>query len=433
MFSTGKIQALYGLQIDELKYLLLNVPEILPIRALRNIYQASLYLGLMGLPVWVFLAFRTDDFSRRSYLTAKVVGTVLFPILFLIAVIINDSQMPTLVGILEASGVGPHTLHDVYFLQISSDELPHFFWQIITYASAVGAGLMWALLACGFLFSFKKEKENTWGVFANIRRTLLKCQTSTLVGLFFLLSAAIYFAPFALVGFYDRYLLPLMMVVPLGVLGLWTQFLPPAPSKGGEKRVELSFKGGDEKRSQKSQKQTVIPNSDSESVGDKDEILNRSTNLKSFQDGTDSESGFGMTVDFWGGAVGVSLIILMAIFSIITTHDYLAWNRARWQALHDLTVEENIPTTHIDGGFEFGGWYNFHEIEVEIDTQKSWWWVTEDDYILTFSEIPGYDIHSEYTYDSWWWGERQIFVLTYVTQTFLSVPREEQTGMSVLR
>jgi len=77
------------------------------------------------------------------------------------------------------------------------------------------------------------------------------------------------------------------------------------------------------------------------------------------------------------------LIILMAIFSIISTHDYLAWNRARWQALHDLTVKENIPTTHIDGGFEFGGWYNFHEIEVEMDTQKSWWWVMEDDMIFT--------------------------------------------------
>jgi len=57
MFSTGKTQALYGLQVDELKYLLLNTPEILPLRVLRNIYQMSLYLGLMGLPVWVFFYF----------------------------------------------------------------------------------------------------------------------------------------------------------------------------------------------------------------------------------------------------------------------------------------------------------------------------------------------------------------------------------------
>jgi len=109
---------------------------------------------------------------------------------------INDSQMPTLIGILEASGVGPRTLHDAYFLQISTDELPRFFWQIITYASALGAGLMWALLACGFLFSFKKEKNNTLGMFANIRRTLLKCQTNGYLGLFFLLSAMIYFVDF---------------------------------------------------------------------------------------------------------------------------------------------------------------------------------------------------------------------------------------------
>ncbi len=446
MFATGKIQALYGLQVDELKYLLLNVPEILPLRVLRNIYQASLYLGLMGLPIWVFLAFRTNDFPRRtSYSTAKVVGTVVFPILFLISVLINDSQMPTLVGILEASGVGPRTLHDAYFLQISSDKLPHLFWQMLSYAAALGAGLMWALLACGFLFIFKKEKNNALGVLGNIRRTLLKCQTNGYLALFFLLSAAIYFVPFALVGFYDRYLLPLMMVVPLGVVGLLARFLPPAPSKGGDEIV-LSSKGGDENvlspkggdevltdfkeenknHSKKSQKHTVIPRPDAESVGDKDGMLNRSTNLTSCQDGTDSASGRGMTVSF-GSVLGVFLIILMAIFSITATHDYLAWNSAKWQALHDLTVKENIPTRHIDGGFEFGGWYNFHEIEVGIDRQKSWWWVVEDDYILTFSEIPGYDIHSEYTYNSWWWGERRIFVLSCVTQTFLSVPDEEQT------
>ncbi len=365
MFSTGKIQALYGLQVDELKYLLLNIPEILPVRVLRNIYQASLYLGLMGLPIWVFLAFRTDDFPESSYgtgsrhtsySTAKVVGTV-FPISFLIAVMINDSQMPTLVGILETSGIGPRTLHDVYFLQIPTDELPPFFWKIITYVGALGTGLMWALLVCSFLFIFKKEKNNALGMFGRIRRTLLKFQTSKLSGLFLLLSATIYFVPFALVGFYDRYLLPLMIVVPLGVLGMWM------------------------------------------------------SNLTPYQDGTASESGCRMTVSF-GSVFGIFLVFLMAIFSITATHDYLAWNSARWQALHDLTVKENIPTTHIDGGFEFGGWYNFHEIEMAMDTQKSWWWVMEDDYILTFGEIPDYDIHSEYIYHSWWRGERRILVLS---------------------
>jgi len=177
MFSTGKIQALYGLQVDELKYLLLNVPEILPIRVLRNIYQMSLYIGLMGLPVWVFLTWKTAAYHKSGGFNPTAFVMLFLPILFLFGVIINDSQMPTLVGICEASGIGPRTLHDAYFLQISNDTLPHFFWQMITYASALGAGLMWALLVCGFLFSFKQEKNNTLGVLGNIRRTLLKCQT----------------------------------------------------------------------------------------------------------------------------------------------------------------------------------------------------------------------------------------------------------------
>ena len=370
MFATGKIQALYGLQVDELKYLLLNVPEILPLRVLKNTYQASLYLGLMGLPVWLFLAWRIAVGHFENVWHHKSINSlefkpyaidafvmISFPILFLIGVIINDSQMPTLVGIVEASGIGPRTLHDAYFLQISSDNLPDLFWKIVTYASAAGAGLMWALLVCGILFSFKKEKNNTLGVGTITRQTFPKCLTSNWMGLFFLLSAAIYFVPFALVGFYDRYLLPLMMVVPLGVVGLWTQFL----TRRNETKVNVS--------------------------------------------------PFGEGFRGWKTLVILPLI-LMTIFSIISTHDYLAWNRARWQALDDLTVNENIPTTHIDGGFEFGGWYNFHEIEVEMNVKKSWWWVTEDDYVLTFNEIDGYDIHSKYKYNSWWKGEQFIFVLT---------------------
>ena len=95
---------------------------------------------------------------------------------------------------------------------------------------------------------------------------------------------------------------------------------------------------------------------------------------------------------------GVSLLLL-SIFSVAATHDYLAWNRARWQALDYLTQEKNISPNRIDGGFEFNGWHKPGPLVRDGD--KSWWWVDRDDYVVAFGDIPSFTKEKSFPYGRW--------------------------------
>jgi hypothetical protein len=55
-------------------------------------------------------------------------------------------------------------------------------------------------------------------------------------------------------------------------------------------------------------------------------------------------------------ACSVLALVLFAYFCVVTTHDYFALNRARWQALNQATGVMKIPSVFIDGGWEFNGW-----------------------------------------------------------------------------
>lgn len=94
------------------------------------------------------------------------------------------------------------------------------------------------------------------------------------------------------------------------------------------------------------------------------------------------------------------MLAALILFSITATHDYLSWNRARWQALDYLTATKNIAPTKIDGGFEFNGWHKT-QTERNENSMKSWWWVKEDDYIVTFGEMDGFNKIKAFPYDRW--------------------------------
>jgi hypothetical protein len=75
----------------------------------------------------------------------------------------------------------------------------------------------------------------------------------------------------------------------------------------------------------------------------------------------------------------------------------MAWNRARWQALNYLTGEKKIIPAKIDGGFEFSGWSLFGR---EVVKHKSWWWVQDDQYVISFQPLPNYNIERVFLYHS---------------------------------
>lgn len=109
-------------------------------------------------------------------------------------------------------------------------------------------------------------------------------------------------------------------------------------------------------------------------------------------------------------SISLAIIFIVGFFAIGSTHDYLAWNRTRWQAVTDLQ-QQGISYTNIDGGFEFNGWYSY-DAGYQMDTSKSWWWVENDDFVISFGPLPNYVEIKKYPFERWIPpGDGSIFVL----------------------
>ncbi len=109
-------------------------------------------------------------------------------------------------------------------------------------------------------------------------------------------------------------------------------------------------------------------------------------------------------------AIYVLPIVLMSYFAIAGTKDYLSWNRTKLEAFQYLQSEK-IDLKKIDAGFELNGWYNFQR-GWESPDHLSFWWVNDDEYIISFGEIEGYKIFKAYPFWSvLHFRERNIFIL----------------------
>jgi hypothetical protein len=105
------------------------------------------------------------------------------------------------------------------------------------------------------------------------------------------------------------------------------------------------------------------------------------------------------------------LMCLYSFFSITATRDYLTWHRIRWEALRTLVEIDHIPPSKIDGGFEFNGWY-LYDPDYSPAADKSWWWVHDDDYMVTMGPVAGYKVVKQYPFKRWLpSGETTIFIL----------------------
>lgn len=105
------------------------------------------------------------------------------------------------------------------------------------------------------------------------------------------------------------------------------------------------------------------------------------------------------------------LIAVFAVFSTMATHDYLAWNAARWNALTTLEQEFAASSAQIDGGFEYNGWHNYSPTHQGPDG-ASWWWVDDDRYIISFNPLEGYTQIRSVAFEPWIPGSlREILIL----------------------
>jgi 4-amino-4-deoxy-L-arabinose transferase-like glycosyltransferase len=99
------------------------------------------------------------------------------------------------------------------------------------------------------------------------------------------------------------------------------------------------------------------------------------------------------------GALSLTLVLVYAAVNVAATHDYLAWNRARWMATAKL-MDAGISPHQIDGGYEFNGWYLF-QLDYHRKADKSYWWVDDDEYIIASGPIKGYRELQRFSFSAW--------------------------------
>jgi 4-amino-4-deoxy-L-arabinose transferase-like glycosyltransferase len=89
-------------------------------------------------------------------------------------------------------------------------------------------------------------------------------------------------------------------------------------------------------------------------------------------------------------AAAIGCIVVYAAFGVVGTHDYIAWNRARWRALDSLVTAQGIAPNRIDGGYEVNGWLQ-HDRRYEPRMEEAYWWGDDSrDYVIAFGPIDGY-------------------------------------------
>jgi len=99
-------------------------------------------------------------------------------------------------------------------------------------------------------------------------------------------------------------------------------------------------------------------------------------------------------------ATAASLLLAMALFSVLGTKDYLAWNRARWAVLAELRSGGEVDPRDIDGGFEYNGLY-FYDPDYRPQPGQSAWWTRDQERVIAFGPIAGFEIVGERSYRSW--------------------------------
>jgi hypothetical protein len=93
-------------------------------------------------------------------------------------------------------------------------------------------------------------------------------------------------------------------------------------------------------------------------------------------------------------------MLILALSSAAATHDYFAWNRARWAAIAEAGRRGATPDT-LDGGFEYNGFNRFQVMPQLAVPGKSWWWVKDDQYCVSFEPRQGYAILQTWSVRAW--------------------------------
>ncbi len=82
-------------------------------------------------------------------------------------------------------------------------------------------------------------------------------------------------------------------------------------------------------------------------------------------------------------------LLLMAVFSVAATRDFMEIRRTVESANHFVVTDLKVKPCEFDGGFEFNG-YHCYNVNHRVKDGHSWWWVNDENYVVTLGELPGY-------------------------------------------
>jgi hypothetical protein len=110
--------------------------------------------------------------------------------------------------------------------------------------------------------------------------------------------------------------------------------------------------------------------------------------------------------------------IMIALFSVVSLQEYLAWNQTAWSAHRRLESKYHAAPQVVEGIDTFNGWFNSEAYMQRYNT-RSWWdvgkrggspWALDDQYVIASTEPrPGYQVLERMSYFSWLgWKERTI-------------------------
>ncbi len=92
-------------------------------------------------------------------------------------------------------------------------------------------------------------------------------------------------------------------------------------------------------------------------------------------------------------AIAVSAIALVILggITLVAVHDFMETKRTILKAQDYVINELHTQPCDFDGGFEFNG-YHCYDKSYNSGSDRSWWWVFRENFVITMGPLPGYDV-----------------------------------------
>jgi hypothetical protein len=219
MRVTGRMPTLFTLK-NQVLLPRLGDPKALVSGLSKHIGTALLYLGWFSLPVTILTlpAVAAARKDQRAFLIACVAGCA-FVLGSAVILVHTRGPMPTAGNIVLAQGIGPLTLRDIHILNLPDlPSIGNSCWLVVTGAALLGGALLVGAAA---------------GWAARIWSSLkpARIQPDRTAGIFFLLCGGVYLAPILVIGGWDRYYVPALPFLLIGIAALtsssWTGTMQP--------------------------------------------------------------------------------------------------------------------------------------------------------------------------------------------------------------